>query len=30
VLMIAAHVVMLPLMLVAMLWRRDEYLGHHH
>ncbi|GAA1269762.1 hypothetical protein GCM10009677_23070 [Sphaerisporangium rubeum] len=28
-LMIVAHVVMFPLMLAAMLWRRDEYTHHH-
>jgi hypothetical protein len=29
-LMLLAHVAMFPLMLVAMLWRRDEYAGHAH
>jgi hypothetical protein len=29
-LMIAGHVVMVPAMTVAMLWRRDEYTGHVH
>ncbi|GAA4564991.1 hypothetical protein [Planotetraspora kaengkrachanensis] len=29
-LMVLAHVAMFPLMLVAMLWRRDEYTGHVH
>jgi hypothetical protein len=27
--MTAGHVLMLPLMAVAMLRRRDEYTGHH-
>lgn len=30
-LMMAGHILMFPLMLAAMLWRRDDYLhGHHH
>jgi hypothetical protein len=29
-LMVLAHMAMFPLMLVAMLWRRDEYTGHAH
>lgn len=28
--MIVAHVAMFPLMLAAMLWRRDEYTHSHH
>lgn len=28
-LMVILHAVMLPSMFVAMLWRRDEYSGHH-
>jgi hypothetical protein len=27
--MLAGHVLMLPAMAAAMLWRRDEYTGHH-
>jgi copper chaperone CopZ len=29
-LMVGGHVLMLPAMLAAMLWRRDEYIQHHH
>jgi hypothetical protein len=29
-LLMVEHTVMFPAMLVAMLLRRDEYLGHHH
>ncbi|GAA4582050.1 hypothetical protein GCM10023194_15440 [Planotetraspora phitsanulokensis] len=29
-LMVVAHMAMFPLMLAAMLWRRDEYIGHAH
>jgi hypothetical protein len=29
-LLLFEHVVMLPSMLVAMLLRREEYIGHHH
>lgn len=30
VMLVAGHGLMLPAMLALMLWRRDEYSGHHH
>jgi len=27
--MLAGHILMLPSMLAAMLWRRGDYTGHH-
>jgi len=28
--LVAGHALMLPAMLALMLWRRDDYSGHHH
>jgi hypothetical protein len=28
--MMLGHVLMVPAMVLAMLWRRDEYTGHQH